>query len=157
MKKVWGILSVILPLAACQGKKELPNKQELFRKEMNAIDWTKVDEYPSYSQCDSCTDKEEAYTCFYTQLAEELQEKINAHPLFSSDKPYDSILLNVKIVPNENPKIHLAKSSDLLLSPRVADSILGEIAKSMRPILPASKRGIPVQSELVVKIKRNQK
>lgn len=157
MKQIWSLLSMVLLLTACQSKKELPNKQELFRKEIHAIDWTKVDEYPSYNRCDSLKDKEEAYACFYTQLTEEIQQQIQNYPQFSSYKPNDSIVLNIKIAPSQYPKIQLAKNSTFVLDSPVADSLFSEIAKNLSPIMPATKRGIPVQSELTVKIKLNKK
>lgn len=158
MKTLLVFLCPVIFLISCQKNKELPNKQELFRKEVHAIDWTKVDKYPSYESCDSLETKEDRYVCFYEKLTEDIYTNILEYPAFYSERgETDTLILNVKIKPNFSPEIMLARNNAFEINPQVADSIFDSISKKLLPIDPATKRGIPVQTELTIKIKLNKK
>ena len=53
------VFFLIFTLFSCYKKKELPNAQELLRRELHTIDWTRVDTYPSFDSCDTLTDKKD--------------------------------------------------------------------------------------------------
>ena len=57
MNAKFALFLVLLSLGSCQyWDKKVPNKAALLQKELQAINWNQVDEYPSFEQCDSLAD-----------------------------------------------------------------------------------------------------
>ena len=57
MRKSLALLLVLL-ISSCQYfGGEVPSKKELLDKELNAINWNEVDEFPCFSECDIIKDE----------------------------------------------------------------------------------------------------
>ena len=68
MKNCFGLLIISASLFSCMSDKTVPDAQELLRKELHTIDWTKVDEYPTVDSCDSIKGKNENQICFFNSV-----------------------------------------------------------------------------------------
>ena len=52
------ICFLLISLASCHYfEKKIPDEKELLDQQIKEINWTEVDEYPSFSNCDSLTDE----------------------------------------------------------------------------------------------------
>ena len=62
--------------------KKVPDETELLQQELQKINWSEVDEYPSVYACDTMQNKEAQKQCFFKYLSQEIQQKINIHKLY---------------------------------------------------------------------------
>ena len=59
----------------------MPSEKELLQKELKAINWKEVDEYPSVVDCEKIEDKNQRKQCFFEVLTQLIQEKLNIDTL----------------------------------------------------------------------------
>ena len=66
MKKFLALLVLISFAPSCQYfDKKVPDEKELLEKQMKAINWEEVDEYPSVVECEKITDVTLRKQCFF--------------------------------------------------------------------------------------------
>jgi uncharacterized FlgJ-related protein len=69
------LLFSILIFSSCQYfEKQVPSEKELLKKELKAINWKEVDEYPSFADCDKLDNKTKRQQCFFEYLTELIQQ-----------------------------------------------------------------------------------
>ena len=154
MKNYFLLLIVFLSITSCQkAKKELPDAQELLRKELHTIDWTKVDSYPAFESCDSLKDMEENKKCFFEKLLTELTLQLKNDSLLQSlpIKEIDTLNILVTVYPDADIKFSLSKKDTLPLSKEI-DQILQAKESEFKGIHPATKRGVPVKTQFVLPV-----
>lgn len=134
-------------LFSCQKKKELPNAQELLRKELHTIDWTKVDTYPSFDSCDSIQDKILQEKCFFDEFEQQLEHHMMHDSLIMYLEKLDTISVRVAVTSNESIEIKATSFNKQQISKQMLDSILELCSKKISPVHAATKRGIPVTTE----------
>ena len=76
MKKALALLLLFLIYSCQYFGGEVPSKKELLDKELNAINWNEVDEFPSFSECDKIKDERMQKQCFFEFLTQSIQEKL---------------------------------------------------------------------------------
>jgi len=59
----------------------VPSEKELLQKELKAINWKEVDEYPSFVDCDNLDNKSQRELCFFEYLTELIQQKLSSDTL----------------------------------------------------------------------------
>ena len=80
MKQV--LVSLAFALTSCSYfEKQVPNEQELLQKELKAINWNQVDEYPSIAECEKLTDPTQRKQCFFEFLSSTIQQKLDTDTL----------------------------------------------------------------------------
>ena len=154
MKKIIPIL-LLLPLflGGCQYiDKQVPSEQELLEKELQAINWNEVDEYPSVTSCDSITDKEQKKQCFFQYLTELIQMKLSADTLAVLYPQLDTIDVKVTVLPNATLEFEPQLADSLSYDRRTIDSIIKSRLVDFPEIHPALKRGIPVRTQFVLPV-----
>ncbi len=134
--------------------KELPNEQELLRKELHRIDWTKVDNYPSYTKCDTIKEVEAEKMCFFQYFQSDVKQKILSDSLFLSHqfKKIDTLLLEVVVLPNATIEMRWKTSQENEKLKSLVDSVLFSKTATLEEVLPATKRGVQVKSVFEMKI-----
>ena len=61
--------------------KQVPSEKELLQKELKAINWKEVDEYPSVVDCEKIDNKQQRQQCFFEILTRLIQEKLSSDTL----------------------------------------------------------------------------
>lgn len=132
--------------------KEVPNSQELLRRELHAIDWSKVDDYPSYPSCDSIKSKEAAKICFFDRLSFETLRLLQNDSLVRLST-IDTVQFMVTLTCKSELQFKTETVNEKLLPKWMLDSIMIKNQKHFSKIEPASKRGIPVTTQFQLGLK----
>src|SRR5690606_4579302 len=99
MKNYWAFVFCSFLLTSCNFvQKELPDSQELLRRELHTIDWSKVDTYPTYDSCEKFTDAEENKRCFFDRLNFEVENVLRTDSLVKLST-IDSVQFLVSLSP----------------------------------------------------------
>ena len=153
MKIYIAVIFCALLMASCKfAERELPNTQELLRRELHTIDWSKVDTYPSYPSCDTIKNNEDAKICFFDRFNFETLRVLKNDSLVKIST-IDSVQFLVT-VSNDSKLLFKTQSVDEKLLPKwMLDSIMLYNVKQFSKIQPATKRGIPVTTEFDLHLK----
>ncbi|WP_317192719.1 hypothetical protein [Gelidibacter pelagius] len=122
--------------------------EQLLEEEMQAINWNDVDEYPTFSDCDTATTNQEKKACFENHLHELLTSHLEKQIIIVTEDVSDTVLL----------KIHIDKTGqfsirnidmDAMTKAQIPhlDSILRHSFDSLPKIYPAIKRSQQVATE----------
>lgn len=132
--------------------------QKLVEQELHHIDWSNVDYYPLFSDCDETASKAQQKTCFEEKLVFHLSVDLQEFQLISEAKIKDVVFLDfivesdgsISIINIENQEIFGNQMEDF--NARVVKSL-----NSLPRIEPALKRGIPVRAKFRIPIFLNSK
>ena len=153
MKNYWAFLFFTFLLTSCNFvQKELPNSQELLRRELHAIDWSRVDTYPSYDSCEKLTDATENKKCFFERLNFEVVRVLKTDSLVKIST-IDSVQFKVSISSNSEIDFKTEAVNEKLMPKFMLDSIMKKHKKDFSKIQPATKRGIPVTTQFMLHVK----
>ncbi|SCY49520.1 hypothetical protein [Flavobacterium caeni] len=154
MRKILPILLLFpLLLGGCQWiDQQIPSEEDLLEKELQQINWSEVDEYPSVVSCDSLTDKEQKKQCFFQYLTELIQIKLSADTLAVQYPQLDTIEVKVTVLPNATLEFEPQLADSLALHRPVIDSIIKTRLVDFPEIQPALKRGMPVKTQFVLPV-----
>ncbi|CAM1360684.1 conserved exported hypothetical protein [Tenacibaculum sediminilitoris] len=121
------------------------------------VDFTKVDEFPSFSKCKNLLN-EARINCFREEIYKRITESLQEYNFVTKNSLDEEVLIDVLI--NKDGKFVLGKvtASDIVTSqlPEL-DSIIRLVVEKLPRVSPAMKRGIPVtiKYKLPVKIEVN--
>lgn len=147
MKNYWALVFATTLLFSCNYvQKELPNSQELLRRELHMIDWSKVDTYPTYESCDKLKTNDELKACFFDKLYQEVVHVLKTDSLVRIST-IDSVQFLVTITPESQLSFKTQKINETLLPKTMLDSVMQAHQKDFTKIQPAIKRGIPVRTQ----------
>ena len=154
MRKIILILLSLLLFSSCKYlDSQVPSQKELLEKELKAINWKEVDEFPSVAECDSIKEETLRRQCFFEFLAQTIHQKLNTDTLATLYSGLDTINVKVTIFPNSTLKFEpqFAKDSVAYDSIKI-DSILKIRLVDFPKINPAIKRGIPVKTQFILPV-----
>jgi hypothetical protein len=153
MKKALALLLLFL-ISSCQYLGgEVPSKKELLDKELNAINWNEVDEFPSFSECDKIKDERMQNQCFFEFLTQTIQEKLSSDTLVSLYPELDTIEVKVTVFPNSSMKFEPQFPKDSTTYDTIKmDSILKSRLVNFPKVNPATKRGLPVKTQFILPV-----
>ena len=81
-KQFIAIFLISLCVTSCDYfRKPVPSKEVLLENELKAIDWNKVDQYPSIVECENIEDKAQRQQCFFEYLTSLIQQKLSQDTL----------------------------------------------------------------------------
>ena len=118
------------------------------------VDFTSVDTFPSFKECDSIIDKTKKATCFRDTIHQKLREQLQKHSFTVKDSIDETIFVDVLI--NTKGKVILEKiksTENLKNQLSNLDSILKVCVGNLPLIYPAIKRGIPVTTQYQLPIR----
>jgi len=152
--KQYYLFLVFLLFNSCQYfEKQVPSQKELLQKELKAINWKEVDEYPSFVDCDKVEDKTERQHCFFQYLTELIQDKLSIDTLSVLYPELDTIEVKVTIFPNAKMKFEPQFPKDSVAYDTIKiDSILTARLIDFPKVNPAIKRGIPVKTQFILPV-----
>jgi hypothetical protein len=140
-------------LSACQFlDKQVPNKEELLKKELQSINWNQVDEYPSFAQCDSLTDPKANQTCFFDYLTQLIQARLGADTLSLMYPDLDTIQLKITVMPNATFTFEPQVTDTIAYNKTLIDSVFKARLVGFPKVNPAIKRGLPVKTQFVLPV-----
>lgn len=158
--KNWLILVVLSVLfQSCQYfETEKISSETFIEDEIKSINWKDVDQYPIFSNCESFTEKELQKSCFEITISSQLYKVINSENTIVTSDLNETLVLDFLV--DEKGKLTITSMKiDSLLKvqiPLLETNIIQGI-KTLQPIAPAYKRGIPVKTTfklpLVIKTK----
>lgn len=153
MKKAFSFIFLIL-ISSCQYfGGEVPSKKELLDKELNAINWNEVDEFPSFSECDKIKDERLQKQCFFEFLTQTIQEKLTSDTLATLYPELDTIEVKVTVFPNSTMKFEPQFPKDSTAYDTIKiDSILKSRLVNFPKVNPATKRGLPVTTQFILPV-----
>lgn len=142
----------IFLVQSCQYfQKNVPDKNELLKEELQKINFQKVDEFPSIAECDSLTDEAARKQCFFDFLTQKIQEKLATDTIKTLYPNLDTIQVKVTIFPDSRLKFQPYFSKDSMnYNTNTIDSIMQSKLTDFPIVQPAIKRGMKVKSEFVI-------
>lgn len=152
MKKLSFIL--FLAFTSCQlFDKKVPDESDLLKQELQKINWSEVDEYPSVYACDTMQNKETQKQCFFNYLSQEIQQKISVDSIQMLYPNIDTIQVKVTVFPDRTTVFETQHSKDSLgYDLKEIDSIIQTKLANFPPIEPASKRGVKVKTQFILPV-----
>lgn len=157
MKRFSVLFLLVFCMQSCQYfEKKVTSKDDLLKRELENINWSSVDEYPSTIACDSILDKKDRKICFFNSLTQKVQEKLASDSLKIYFKKADTLNLKVTIDANATMTFK-TDDSEIKDDSKNLDSILDVHLKNITPVEPGIKRGIKVKTEFILPIILNPK
>ena len=152
--KYYSLFLVIILLSSCQYlEKQVPSEKELLQKELKAINWKEVDEYPSMTDCENIDNKVQRQQCFFDVLTQLIQQKLSIDTLSVLYPKLDTIEVKVTIFPNATMQFEPQFPKDSVAYDRIKiDSILKARLVDFPKVNPAIKRGIPVKTQFILPV-----
>ncbi len=152
-------LLILLIVTSCdyfEKKKVYP--EELLEEELQTFNWNEVDTYPTFTNCESLTEKEERKICFQNTLITNVNHYLESQNLIVSNDVNDTITLKIIIdktgfLEVESINVHPETVQEI---PEI-DSLLRQSLKGVPKIYPAIKRNQQVTTafELPVIVRIN--
>jgi len=132
---------------------QVPDENVLLQEELNKINWSEVDQYPSIFQCDGNLDIEQQKQCFFDNLVQTIQERIGVDTIQVMYPEVDTIDVKVTINADSTLKFEAQQPKDSITYDFVKiDSILKNRLADFPRVEPAIKRGIKVKTQFVVPV-----
>lgn len=123
------------------------------QKELKAINWKEVDEYPSVVDCEKIEDKKQRQQCFFEILTQLIQEKLSTDTLSVLYPELDTIEVRVTIFPDATMQFEPQFPKDSVAYDTIKiDSILKARLVDFPKVNPAIKRGIPVKTQFILPV-----
>lgn len=148
------VLLLFLVLTSCEYfNVKKTSSEAILKEELQTFNWNDVDEYPSFSICDSLTLKAEKKTCFQQVLTSHISGFLQNEIIIVSKDISDTIVLNFRV--SETGKLNLtdAKIDSLTIAeiPNIK-ALLTKSLDSLPRVYPATKRGQQVKTEFKLPI-----
>ncbi|MDD2822319.1 MAG: hypothetical protein PHW29_13780 [Flavobacterium sp.] len=152
--KHYSFFLVCILFNSCQYfDKQIPSEKELLQKELKAINWKEVDEYPSLVDCEKIEDKKQRQQCFFEILTQLIQEKLSTDTLSVLYPELDTIEVRVTIFPDATMQFEPQFPKDSVAYDTIKiDSILKARLVDFPKVNPAIKRGIPVKTQFILPV-----
>ncbi|WP_298765776.1 hypothetical protein [uncultured Polaribacter sp.] len=118
------------------------------------VDFSSVDTFPSFKNCDSLITKQKKADCFRTTIHLKIGEEIQKHQFTLKESISETVYVDLII--NTDGKIELQQiTSNEKIKKNLPslDSVLQNSIAKIPAIFPAIKRGIPVKSKYQLPIK----
>jgi hypothetical protein len=131
----------------------VPSEKELLQKELKAINWKEVDEFPSVADCEKIENKIQRQQCFFEYMTQLIQQRLNIDTLSILYPELDTIEVKVTVFPNSRIIFEPLFPKDSVAYDIVKiDSILKARLVGFPKINPAIKRGIPVKTQFILPV-----
>jgi hypothetical protein len=153
-KKLFVFFFFSLAVSSCQFfDKKTPSEDELLKKELEKIDWKKVDAFPSIDACDVLSDEAQRKQCFFEYLTQTIQEKLSVDTLAILYPEIDTIEVKVTVFPDASLQFEPQFPKDSVAYDKIKiDSILHAKLVDLPKVNPAIKRGVPVKTQFVLPV-----
>lgn len=129
------------------------SSETILEQELQTFNWNDVDEYPTFSVCDSTSTKQEKKACFEQTLTSFITGYLQKDAIVVTQDIHDTINLNFKVT-DTGDLILLDTTIDSLTNNEIPNikQLLTESLDSLPKIFPAIKRGQQVTTEFTLPI-----
>jgi len=123
------------------------------------IDFSTVDVYPMFTNCEGLETKKMQEDCFGKELIEKLDKLISLDKMKVSRIIYDTVFVDLLIAKDNRIRIAGIQSSELIKNkiPKLDSVLIASINQLPNLTQPAIKRGIPVNAQfklpILIKVK----
>ncbi|MEM7085295.1 MAG: hypothetical protein AAF489_03885 [Bacteroidota bacterium] len=142
-------LFILLLVSSCQYfETEKISSDTFYEEEMKTIDWEQVDQYPAFSNCEQFGEKADQKRCFETTISRYVHEFVANKNLVTQSDLNSTIQMDFTISKlGEISSLNVVMDSTLQKKmPRLKEWLTLSI-DSLPKLLPAYKRGIPVETK----------
>lgn len=147
MNRIIFLFCLVLVTSCHYFEKEKINSEDLIEEELKTISWTDVDDYPSFTACDSLSDKSERKLCFQNTLIDHVRNYLSEQTIIVSKEVNDTIKINLEV---SNQGVISINKLDINPETRSQinniDSLIWKSIRSLPKIYPAIKRGQEVST-----------
>ncbi|RNC87726.1 MAG: hypothetical protein ED556_00625 [Winogradskyella sp.] len=148
------VICIVLLLVSCNYFETKKVKaDDIAEQELETIDWNTVDEYPSFSACDTVSGKQPRKLCFETVILQHVNDYLSSQNIVVSQDISDTISMKLRI--DSIGKISVldikTQPKTLEIIPDINDLLNGSI-EQLPKIYPALKRGQQVNTEFVLPV-----
>ena len=152
MKRYFGLMFLLLFSCEYFESKKVKT-EDIVSQEREAIDWTAVDEYPSFDDCENLVEKLERKQCFEHTIRSHVNQFLSEQMIVVSEDVEDTI--SIKLMVDKRGEISVleikSKPETQFAIPTI-DSLLTKSIASLPKIYPAIKRGQHVKTEFVLPV-----
>jgi hypothetical protein len=127
--------------------------EDILKEDLQTINWNDVDEYPTFSSCDSSSTKDQRKQCFETTLTTYITTQLSNEIIVITEDINDTIIITFQISEKGKLTVLDIKSSNLVKSqiPKM-DTLIVKNLKGLPQIFPAIKRSQQVKTEFKLPI-----
>lgn len=129
------------------------SSEAILNEELQTFNWNEVDEFPTFSVCDSLTSKLEKESCFKTTLVKHVAKFLEHQKLIVTSEITDTLEVNFSISDKGETSINAIKVKDQTLKelPKIKELLI-KSTNTLPQIYPAIKRGqqVNIQFKLPV-------
>lgn len=158
MKKLLMFIFLLVLTTSCQLKyNQLPDEEVLLKEELDKIDWTKVDTYPTVDLCDSLLDDKSKRDCFFSFITQNLQVRFNADTIEGNFSQLDTLKILVTVQTDSKVDFELYDlPENLIEQTKTINTFLHQQGQVFSVVHPAVKRGVPVTSQFIIPVVLNK-
>ncbi|MGB5431023.1 energy transducer TonB [Eudoraea sp.] len=130
--------------------------QQLADKELQAINWNDVDQYPLFDVCDEAVSKSAQRECFENTLLLHFSKTLEEFEFILDNDVEERVY--VDFIVNKDGKVAVLNiEKNRIIQEQIPefDGIISRSLKSLPPVEPALKRGIPVNTKCRIPIVLN--
>ena len=150
MQRLFIAIIFIFLFTSCDffSSKRISLKNELMVMD-TIVDYSTIDVYPMFKNCENLDGKEKQEHCFGTELMEQLKGLIVLNKIKGPTATYDTIYIDISIAQDNKIRIARINSSDIVRDkiPNLDSVLTASINLLPALVQPAIKRGIPVKSQ----------
>ena len=150
--KAVSVTFLLVLLTSCQYfETQRVSSEEVLQEELQAMDWSDIDAYPSFPVCDGKMEKEDQRECFESTILSSIKKKLDLGNWVTSLSISDTVFLQLEVDTTGQLTTQPIKLDSLLRAslPKM-DSLLIEGIRTLPKPAPAYKRGIPVRSKFTL-------
>ena len=159
MKRIILVCGLLVFISCNYFEKKKVYTEDILQEELQTFNWNDVDEYPTFTSCDTTSGKEKKRQCFENTLLNILNTNLSRQNIVVSNDVNDTIVLKITIDSQGNFNIDDIKIGELTKAqiPEI-DSLLIHSFDSLPKIYPAIKRSqqVTTQFSLPVVVKINE-
>lgn len=117
------------------------------------IDYTTVDAFPLFPACKNIPSREKQKICFQIKMAENINALLKSVTFKISSKTTDTLFVALKVLRNGKTQIVSVRSKNKnKASEKLVDSLLRSHISKIPVLIPAVKRGIPVNTQFTLPV-----
>jgi len=129
------------------------SSEDILQEELQTFSWSELDTYPTFSNCDTASTKQETKHCFESTLTNQVMQHLSDQRFIVSQDIKDTIQVTFTVSETGVLGVKNIEASDAILFeiPDLKQSIIKSM-DSIKDIHPAIKRGQQVKSEFKLPI-----
>jgi hypothetical protein len=158
MKQICVFLGFLMLMSCEYFNVKKTSSDAILKEELQTFNWNEVDEYPSFSECDSYITKQERKQCFENTLSSYIFRHLSKQNIIVSEEIDDTLKMKIEISDQGILKVLSIENSKIIQKqiPNIETLLIASF-DSLPKVYPAIKRGqhVKTQFELPVIIKVN--